>query len=515
MLIVPDRKLLVLPERPDVANLLGTNAKQFQHHGRRMMAVPHEASVVKLLRNIGIEAPAPILSYYDWAGDSPFESQKVTAAVLSMNRRAYVLSSMGVGKTRAALYAYDYLKKIGRVRTALVVAPLSTLVPVWESEIFGTFEGMDTVVLHGTRPQRLERLKQKADVYIINHDGVKVIAQALASKRFDVVIIDELAAYRNRQTDRWKVLYPIVDNSQYAWGLTGSPTPNEPTDAYGQIKLLTPTTAPMSFRAFKQQTMKQVTTFKWVARREANDIVHAAMQPAVRFSLDECHDLPPLSYSTRDVEPNAKQKRAYKQLMDEFVVDIKAKRLTVVNEGARLNKLLQVGCGFAYDPDGKGLYLDAKVRLKLVLELISEAEGKVIVFAPFKFAVRMLEKVVGQRFTVAAISGDTNKTERDRIFTEFRHSKNPHVIVAHPGCMSHGLTLVEANTIIWYSPTHSAETYTQANARIHRPGQTRHTHIVHIQSTEIEKRIYNRLKQRQKVQGVLLDMFRNQETDNA
>lgn len=513
--VVAERKLLVMPQRSDIANLLGNNAKSFRHNGRSLLAVPHDASVVKLLRNVGVEAPAPILSYYNWAGDTPFESQKVTAAVLSMNSRAYVLSSMGVGKTRAALYAAHYLQSIGAAKKVLVVAPLSTLVPVWEREIFGTFEGMNSVVLHGTKKQRLLRLREPSDIYIINHDGVKVLANELAKKRFDIVIVDELAAYRNRRTERWKVLKPIIENSKFAWGLTGSPTPNDPTDAYGQIKLLTPWNAPTSFRGFQQKTMKQITTFKWVPRREANDVVFAAMQPAVRFSLDECHDLPPITHSFRDIDPNAAQKKAYQQLMDEFVLDLKAERLKVVNEGARLNKLLQVGCGFAYNEVGKGQYLDASGRLKLTLEIIEEADGKVIVFAPFKFAVKMLEKVISKRYSVAAITGETPKSERDRIFTEFTQSKHPHVIVAHPGCMSHGLTLVQANTIIWYSPTHSAETYSQANARIHRPGQTRHTHIVHIQSLDIERRVYKRLAHRQKVQGVLLDMFRKQEADNG
>jgi hypothetical protein len=86
-----------------------------------------------------------------------------------------VLSGMGVGKTRAALYAFDYLKQQGLVTTMLVVAPLSTLVPVWEREIFITFPHLSSVVLHGSKEARRKRLQEAHDIYVINHDGVGVL----------------------------------------------------------------------------------------------------------------------------------------------------------------------------------------------------------------------------------------------------------------------------------------------------------------------------------------------------
>jgi SNF2 family DNA or RNA helicase len=71
--------------------------------------------------------------------------------------------------------------------------------------------------------------------------------------------------------------------------------------------------------------------------------------------------------------------------------------------------------------------------------------------------------------------------------------------------MSHGLTLTEANTIVWYAPEWSNDTYNQANARISRPGQKNSQHIIHISGSEIERKIYARLRDRSKMQGVLLD----------
>jgi SNF2 family DNA or RNA helicase len=113
-----------------------------------------------------------------------------------------------------------------------------------------------------------------------------------------------------------------------------------------------------------------------------------------------------------------------------------------------------------------------------------------------------------KKYSVEKIYGDTSKAERDMIFNQFNHSVHPKVLVAHPGVMSHGLTLVAASVIVWFSPTLSYETRDQANARIVRPGQKHHTHIIDIISSPIEQRMLKRLLSKQKMQGVLLDMFK-------
>jgi SNF2 family DNA or RNA helicase len=105
------------------------------------------------------------------------------------------------------------------------------------------------------------------------------------------------------------------------------------------------------------------------------------------------------------------------------------------------------------------------------------------------------------------VHGGTNKKHRDQIFAAFQTSDSPRVIVAHPQCMAHGLTLTSASTIIWFTPTTSLEIYEQANARITRPGQKHKALIIHLQSTAIERKIYKRLQKKASLQGALLDMF--------
>jgi len=498
---------LIVPYRKDVKNIIHT-AKEIKWKGDTWLAVPWQPTELKLLKNLGIDVPALVMHGYDWVNVTPFDSQIKTANMLVQNSRAYVLNSLGTGKTCAALFALDYLLKAGTVSKCLVVAPLSTLNTVWARELFTRFSHISHQVIYGPKKKRVQQVAIDSTVDIINHEGVHVIQEVLLNQNYDVVIIDELASYRNARTRRWKSAKPLVGKAKFVWGLTGVPTPNEPTDAWAQCRLLTPERVSYSARAFKSQTMRQVSQFRWVNREEANYIVHAAMQPAVRFTRDQCFDLPPTTYSTRHIDLTSEQKKAYKTMMEEFAVGINNHEITAANEGVKVAKLMQIACGFAYGSMGVPSNIKSAPRFRMLLDTIEEAGGKVIVFTPFKHSVKMLAAVIGRYYSVETITGDTPTTERTRIFTAFQHSKNPKVIAAHPGCMAHGVNLQVSNTIIWFAPIWSSETYVQGNGRITRAGQTRHTHIIHFESTPVERKVYHRLKHRQKMSGLLLDMFK-------
>ena len=501
---------VIVPYSAAVANIIPT-AKKFKWKVNDWLAIPNNLTETKLLRNMGYPVTPSILTGYNWAGNTPFDTQRKTAALLVGNSRAYVLNSIGTGKTAAALFAFDYLVSQGLAKRALVVAPLSTLTTVWEREVFMRFPHLTAGVLHGSRTKRLHGLSVNRHIDIINHDGVYTIAAALAAKQYDVVIIDELAVYRTPRTQKGNALLPIVRGAPYAWGMTGSPTPNEPTDAWGQVRLLTPANVPYSQKKFKESVMYQVSMFRWLPRPTANDVVFAAMTPAVRFTRDECFDLPPTTYAYHKTELTPEQKKSYSEMVHQFTTSVAGQAITAANEGVKVSKLLQIGCGAVYDRDGRARMIPPKPRLRVLLDLLASTEGKVLVFTPFKSSIRMLAAVVGAKYTMRVVNGDTPREERVRTFTEFEQAIDPQVIVAHPKCMAHGVTLVAASTVIWYAPTWSYELYEQANGRITRAGQTRHTHIVNIEGTPIEHQMYLRLAKKEKMQGVLLDMF-NQHT---
>jgi SNF2 family DNA or RNA helicase len=108
---------------------------------------------------------------------------------------------------------------------------------------------------------------------------------------------------------------------------------------------------------------------------------------------------------------------------------------------------------------------------------------------------------------VAVVNGAVSATKRNEIFNNFQKGRDPHVLIAHPGTMAHGLTLTSASTIIWYGPINHNEIYVQANGRIERIGKRNVSNVIHIEGTELERRMYERLRNKQNLQGVLLDLI--------
>jgi SNF2 family DNA or RNA helicase len=172
--------------------------------------------------------------------------------------------------------------------------------------------------------------------------------------------------------------------------------------------------------------------------------------------------------------------------------------------------MLVHNCGVAYNVDGGETIIPAKPRIDVVRDIIEEADAKVIVFVPLTGALEYLAAELGKHYSVEIVHGGTSKAERDRIFGEFQKHKNPRVLVANAGAMSHGLTLTAANVIVWFGPPTSNEIYTQANARIVRPGQTLTTLIVHIESTPVERKMFDRLRKKGTMQGALLDLLKGE-----
>lgn len=518
MIVSEKHKALVLKlKNPGRVQAVVAAAKVLKQEGPiTTLAVPHNLDAYKILNNLGIKAPHPIKHYYSWPSryPSPMAHQIETAAFLTANHRAYCLNGMGSAKTLASLWAFDYLRSMKRAKQCLVVAPLSTLERTWADEVFGHLPHLRFTVLHGSKAKRLKLLQEPTDVFIINHDGIKVITKELIDMKFDVLILDELTELaRNQRTERWKAARSIVGTAKYAWGLTGTPIPNDPCDAYGQIKLLTPNNVPRSYTVFQDMVSRLVGPYRRQSLPNAAETVFNMMQPSIRYATRDCVDLPETVYLQRHVPLSEAQAKAYKTMQREkfFQLNSESTKVVAINEAVVAMKLIQVACGAVYDGEGEVARVEAPERLAETISSINQAEGKVIVFCPILAAIDYIVEKLGEEFgadAVGQIDGRVPTDRRNQIFTSFQKGGAIRIIVAQPRTMSHGLTLTAGSMIVWFAPPYSNETYEQANARIVRPGQKKVSVIVNIEGTELESRIYTRLKKRQAVQGQLLDMAR-------
>jgi SNF2 family DNA or RNA helicase len=532
MLVVKERKTLLLNLRdPGQVMTLIPEAKKGPIKGKEIVAVPHTHDVVRVLRNVGITAPSPMEFYYDWPchtgkfPNGPFIHQRETAAFAGLHPRAYILNGMGSGKTVSVLWAFDYLRKAGLVDWLFVISPLSTLERAWGDEIFTHFPDMSFGVLHGDRAKRMKLLQHDFDAYIINHDGIKnkeLLAAIRAKPGRGLFVVDELAEFSNATTDKWKALNWLINGHkrkrngvvevvvppvEWAWGLTGTPIPNAPTDAWAQCRLITPWTVPDYFGKFRDNVMRKITPYKWWPRDDALPEVYRVMQPAIRFSREDCIDLPPTTSVRRDVELTAEQKKLYKDMMARLKAEYLGGQLTAANAAVKHGKLLQIVLGVAYGKNGEEIVIPSGPRMQELLTVISESASKTIVFVPLTAALDQLAAEIGKHYSVCVVQGSTPKTQRDRIFHEFQNLKDPQVMVANPGCMAHGLSFTAASTTVWYAPHDSPRIYTQANERTPRPGQKLQTLIVHLQGSPFEKAVYDKLERKEGAQNVLLDMF--------
>jgi SNF2 family DNA or RNA helicase len=451
-----------------------------------------------------------MLSQYDWRGGKPFAVQRATCDMMTTSPRSYVLNSMGTGKTKATLWSWDYLNSHGLCGKLLVVATLSTLDFVWAAEVFATLPNRKVAILHGSKAKRLERLKSDADIYVINHDGLKTIEAELALRTdIDVLALDELAVYRNN-SGRSKAMRKFAERFKIVWGLTGRPMPNEPTDVWSQAKIVTPHTVPKFFRQAQEQLMNRINQFKWTPKADAIETAFRMLQPNVRYSLDDVIELPEVSSRTIDVPMTKTQEGIYDKLAKMFQAEVAGSTVTAVNAAVAMGKLLQVGGGWVYAGEKKVIETDAKPRHEMLVDLIEENDKKVLVFVPFMHALHGLDKVLTDaKIEHAVVSGNTSQGDRSKIFNLFQNTSKYKVLLAHPMCLAHGVTLTAANMAVWYLPTTSLDIYDQANARITRIGQKSKQQIIHLQSTPVEKKIYSMLRAKQRVQDALLEMLSN------
>lgn len=501
---------MVLPPDPRIRSLFPTRLLNIK--GQDVIALKHDLNATLYLRSIGHDVPAPVLDQYHWPfpfGQPPYHVQKLTVGMMTTNKRAYNLNGLGTGKTRCTCWSFDYLQRSGAAKKMLVVATLSTVTQVWAKEIFEVFPHMRVQVLTGSKDRRLKRLREDADVYIINHDGVGTIHDELMARTdIDVLAIDEISGFRNANAQRSKTLQKLAATKEWVWGLTGSPMPKCPTDVHGLCRVVTPWTTEKTFNRIRERLCYKAGPWEWKPKDNAVERAFDMLQPSVRYTLDDIVELPELVYQYVEVPLGAKQAKAYQTMKKSCVSLVDGKQIDALNAGAALSKLLQIACGWVYNREGETITLDNEARVEAIVSAVQEAAHKVIIFVPFKSVLKGIsEALTTAKIEHDTVSGDTSKGKRDEIFTAFQKSTKYKAIVAHPACMAHGLTLTQADTIVWAGPVTDLEIFMQANGRITRLGQKHKQLVLMIGGTAAEKRIYTALGNKESVQSQFLDLI--------
>lgn len=516
MEIVDNKALVVTTRRPHLVTECIPKSKVIESNGDLHKVAVHwgldEAQALAKLKVKNV--PSPITRDYDWPGVfPPMAHQKDTAAFLTLNKRSFCFNEQGTGKTASAIWAADYLMKQGRIKRALIICPLSIMQSAWQADLFKFAVHRKVGIAYGDRTKRKAVINSDADFVVINYDGIEIVAEDIIFAGFDLIIIDEANAYKTPTTKRWKTLNAILKSHEdmWMWMMTGTPAAQNPTDAYGLAKMCVPTNVPRFFGAFRDQTMVSVSKFRWLPRPNANQVVFDALQPAIRFTKEQCIDLPEITHVFRDAPLTPQQEKYYKILKQQMLMVADGEEISTVNAATNLNKLLQISGGAVYSDNGSVIEFDVSNRLRVVQEVIEEASHKVLVFVPFTHTIELLrEHLRGAGINCEVINGAVPVNKRTDIFKRFQEQQDPRVLIIQPQAAAHGVTLTAANVIIWYSPVTSIETYLQANARIHRKGQKNPMTIVHIKGSPVETRLYSMLQNKLDIHSKIIDLYQSE-----
>jgi len=193
-----------------------------------------------------------------------------------------------------------------------------------------------------------------------------------------------------------------------------------------------------------------------------------------------------------------------------MLVEVSGTIVTAVNAAASLNKLLQVSGGAVYANGRQVVEFDINPRLNALKEVLDETLHKVIIFVPYRHTIEVVERWLRQEgHTIEVIDGSVPASTRNRIIQAFQAQEDPKILLIQPQAASHGVTLTAADTIVFWSPVMSVETYMQCVARIDRVGQKNKMTVVHLQGSDAERRVYTMLRGKLGSHLQLVDLYKS------
>ena len=423
----------------------------------------------------------------------PFEHQTKTTDFILSKPGVLITSDPGTGKTRSVIDAYAK-RRSGRM---LVLAPLSILEASWADDIRKFQPSMSHSVAFAKN--RLKAFNSDSDIVITNHDAVKWIAKNPAVlDGFDTICIDEFTAFKNKDSQRSKAMAKVANHFEYRIAMSGTPNSNTILDIWHPTFLIDDgERLGVRFYSFRSAVCQpQFNGFAnvWVDRPDAQEIVASALFDInIRFSLEECIDMPQQVVSTRYVTLNDKTMAAYSTLAEDSVLYTPQGTINAVHAGAKVKKLLQLCTGAVYDEHGNAQGIHAE-RYDLVMQLVQERKHCLVAFNWQHERNHLVELAEKQSIKYGVIDGSTPANKRKDIVDRMQAGQLQ-VVFAHPQSAGHGLTMTKATTVIWASPTYNAEHYQQFNRRIYRAGQTQRTEVIRIAAERTwEPDVYEKLE---------------------
>jgi len=464
----------------------------------------------------------------------PYDHQRV-ALEDSWSAEYYALfMEMGTGKTKVAIDTMAVLYEAGKLKAALIIAPKG----VYDNWIKGEIpihlpKRIPRKICRWT-PAKTKRFEEELldfivdkdpflKIFVINVEAFSSVRGSDAATAFlyqnpdNMVIVDESTTIKNRKAARTKSIMSLRKRSKYRRILTGSPITKSPMDLFSQCGFLEEKSLGFnSYYAFQaryaniqQRTMGHRSFQQIMGYRRLDELSEKLDSFSNRVLKVDCLDLPPKVYLRRDVELTPEQEKLYQQMKKLALAKLESGELaTTASVLTQIMRLQQICCGHLM-PDNGAIQLIKNNRLNELLDVVEELQGKAIIWATYTHDLQQIVTTLRDRFgpdSVATYYGETPQDKRQEIVNDFQDPKNPlRFFVGQPKTGGYGITLTEANTVIYYSNSYDLEIRLQSEDRAHRIGQTnRVTYIDLVSPGTIDEKILEALRNKIDVAGQVL-----------
>ena len=448
-------------------------------------------------------------------------AHQLTALEKSWNKENFAyFMEMGTGKTKVLIDNVAMLYDKGKIDGVLIIAPKGVVKTWYEQELPTHLPNHIENVSVLWQPNITKTQQEKLDtlfeidsalhILIMNVEalstekGVKFATKFINSHK-SMMAIDESTTIKTPTARRTKNIIKIGLDAKYKRIMTGSPITKNPLDLYTQCEFLDPWLLDFaSYYAFRNRYAEMKTMHirgrsiqvvdKFQNLGELSDIVK---EFSYRVLKEDCLDLPPKVFIKRHISLTPDQKRIYEQMKEQAIAHLNGKVTTTMTVLTQLMRLHQITCGYVTADDGTTQQVESN-RLNELMSILEDTDGKVIIWANYQLSVgEIIQKIIKVygKDSYVHYYGLTPQEDRQDFIRKFQNDPKCRFIIGTPQTGGYGITLTEANTVIYYSNGYDLEKRLQSEDRAHRIGQKKTvTYIDLICEDTIDEKIVKALR---------------------
>ena len=461
----------------------------------------------------------------------PYEHQ-LTALEKSWQKDEYgYFMEMGTGKSKVLIDNMAMLYDKGRINAALIIAPkgvyrnwLSQEIPNHLPSHIDHKTVLWTALTSKTKDKEYQLLfKTDYNLHILlmnvealsTKKGVEFAGKFLRCHK-TLMVIDESTTIKNPTAKRTKAILNLSKETKYRRILTGSPVTKSPLDLYSQCAFLNEHLLGFSsYYTFRNRYAQMIERnfggrrVQIVASYRRLDELAETLKPfSYRILKEDCLDLPPKIYMKREIELTDEQKKAYTTMKSMALAQVNGKMATAPHVLTQLMRLHQITCGHFKADDGT-IQEFKNNRMKELLDLLEEMEGKVIIWANYIYDIEQIVKTIGQEYgedSIVEYYGAIESKKRQINIEKFQDPKSKaRFFVGNPQTGGYGITLTAASNVIYYSNGYDLEKRLQSEDRAHRIGQKQSvTYVDLIAKGTVDDKIVKALRKKINIASAIM-----------